>query len=117
MGDLFFRSVGGIDIMNRRTVLSLAAAAFVALLSSSHPVTAQPQFPGGPGGGGPFGPRGGNIVDPSRSAISMLIRRDDVRSQIVLTARQREALDNPQEQQQAQQEIGNKMRDLFSGLQ
>jgi hypothetical protein len=105
--------------MNRRTVLSLAATAFVALLSSSPPLPAQTQFPGAvrTGPGGFAGMRAPNIVDPSRSAINILIKRDDVRSQILLTAKQREALDGADPQQpQIQQEMTQKIQALISEL-
>src|SRR5262249_22694204 len=64
-------------------------------------------FLGGPGGFNIMGPNGVpmigggmDIIDPGRTYIFQLIKRDDVRSQILLTARQREALDASDKTQQ-----------------
>src|SRR5437867_202580 len=83
-------------LMNRRMVLSLPATALVALLSSGQPVTAQAQTQGGGAPGGPGGfaaVRRPTLADPLHSDLYALVMREDVRSQILLTARQREALD------------------------
>jgi hypothetical protein len=44
------------------------------------------------------------IVDPGRSYIHQLIKRDDVRSQLLITAKQREALDGIEKSQQTAME-------------
>src|SRR5579871_3621117 len=61
-------------------------------------------FLGGPGGPGALNIM--NIIDPGRSYIHQLIKRNDVRSELLISAKQREALDSTdtQQQQAAQQQ-------------
>ncbi|MCS6775993.1 MAG: Spy/CpxP family protein refolding chaperone [Chloroherpetonaceae bacterium] len=108
--------------MNRGGVTVIAAALSVALLASATlPVPAQD--PGGEPrqgrrqrggfggfGGGPFG-RGGMMgggmfnMDPTQSSKIMLLQRDDVRTELGISARQREQMD--QERQKAMEEMRN----------
>src|SRR5262245_3342698 len=93
--------------MNKKGLITIVAASAVALLlGSSLPSSAQDQGQGqgqgrrgqGRGGfGGQFG-RGGFGAqfggnDPTTSAKSFLIQRDDVRSELVVTTKQREQMD------------------------
>jgi hypothetical protein len=82
-------------------------------------------FMNGPGGFNIVGPNGTmlgggmDIIDPGRTYIYQLIKRDDVRSQILLTARQREALDASDKTQQdaMQQQMKINLQSLGSDLQ
>ena len=58
---------------------------------------------GGPGGGFMGGL---SIIDPGRSYIHQLIKRDDVRSELFITSQQREALEAAEKQQQTAQQQG-----------
>lgn len=90
--------------MNRNTLLTTVTAAAVALLIGlTSPQAAQAQRQGGGGRGGfggfgaPFGMgRMGGMNDPTRSSAMMLLQRDDVQSHLMITARQREALQDMQ---------------------
>ena len=100
--------------MNRRHLLASAAAVTSALLLGlgAPPAGAQGRPGGGGGQGGPgmmMGGRGGQN-NPAQSAVMQLIRRDDVRSELLLTAQQREQLaaldtDSQTEMRQKMQEF------------
>ncbi len=68
-------------------------------------------FQGGPG---QRGMNGLNIVDPSRSAVMQLLQRDDVRTELLITAQQREQLDALRTS--SQQELQTKMREAFQNM-
>ncbi|HLK61549.1 MAG TPA: hypothetical protein VKU00_33685 [Chthonomonadaceae bacterium] len=50
--------------------------------------------------GGPATPVGPEYIDPGRSYIHQLLKRNDVRSELLISAQQREALDSTNTQQQ-----------------
>jgi exonuclease VII large subunit len=109
--------------MKKQGLLTLATASAVALfLGTVLPSHAQDQGQGRRGGqgrgqgrgggfgGGQFG-RGGMMgggmfnTDPTASSKLMLLQRDDVRSELAISARQREQME--QEQQKAREEMRN----------
>ena len=105
--------------MNRHVSRYLSATAFIVLANTGLSTGVLAQLPGAaPSRAGGFGMgqrQFGSFVDPSHSAIEILVRRDDVRSQILLSAKQLEALNGADKQMQ--QQIGQKMRDAMSALQ
>src|SRR5215467_2006086 len=89
--------------MKRRGSLTIMVVTLTTLLAGlTGPLSAQPPAPNSvpPGFNFSFNPaifgmpaQVGGFVDPLHSAAIALLKRDDVRAQILLTAKQREALD------------------------
>jgi len=90
--------------MKRQSFLLTAVAAVMLLPGIGAPLAAQPPASGGnqigfgPGGPAPvgmwMGGRNNGMMDPTHSAAMLLLHRNDVRSELLISAQQREQLDS-----------------------